>query len=290
MRTEGRDWPAAAEAGRSGEFRRLGGRLAEVEASLEALLGAWTEAFAARAATEPDAALAPSLRDEGRPAACSLHFALSTETALDTLALEHHEALAMLTLLGRRLAILGLSPASAGQGVPALLAACRTQAMSVPEGLADDLSAAFVEGFVRGHGERQRGEWMDALQRAQPFLTPAPGVRLWVAVGGLDAERLGERGQSFARTVHREDAAAALYDLRALPAPGPRRAGALVDALEATRMLGVARAVVADDSWRAVLEEQGELPGGLFVPDLGAALDVGFRAAGLRLRRRRFGR
>ena len=243
------DGPTEAAATRSGAASRLRERVAEAEAAIEDLLGHWARAYAARAATEGDAALVAALRDEARPAASSLHFALATETALDEATLAHHEALAMVTLLGRRLALLGLSPASAGQAVPALAEAWRGRAAPLPEALRDALGAAFVEGFVRGHGERAREQWLDALAAAQPVLTPAPGVRLWIAAGDLDAARLADRGEAFARDVYRSEAHTAIMDVRSLPPPSPRRAAAVVDTLEALAMLGVGRVLIASDPW-----------------------------------------
>ncbi|MEO0323136.1 MAG: hypothetical protein AAF447_09280 [Myxococcota bacterium] len=250
---------ASGTATLSGTASRLRARVAEAEAAIEALLTRWSARYAARAATEADAALVASFGDEARPAASSLHFATATETALDAAALAHHEALAMLTLLGRRLALLGLSPASAGQGVPALMDAWEGAGTPLPAALADALGAAFVEGFVRGHGERDRERWLEGLRAHQPFLTPEPGVCLWVAVGDLDAARLAERGEAFARDVHRKGARAAIVDLRALPAPSPRRLAAVADALEALAMLGVSCLLLAEPCWHDTAPPGGAL-------------------------------
>ena len=58
---------------------------------------------------------------EARPAVHALLFGLGTDRAGDASSLEHHESLAMVTLLGRALALSGATPTPVLRVVPALL-------------------------------------------------------------------------------------------------------------------------------------------------------------------------
>jgi hypothetical protein len=148
------------------------------------------------------------------------------------------EALTVLTLFGRRLALLDLTPTSAAAVVDAALTATKGEGDPPTPAFDRYARVAAFEGFVRGREERVQ---TDADQRAGRFVRPlrvdADTVALIVS-GVHDAEALSEFVDALGRAVLDADASVAIVDLSQLGEPDRDRARALFAADEVVRMLG----------------------------------------------------
>lgn len=144
-------------------------------------------------------AFVDSLAHESGPAVHALLFALTTDRALDTNALEHHESTAMVALLGRSFALEGATPTAACGIVPALLDGFREAGFAVPPALDAPLLSVFVEGFVRGREEKLRAD-LGARALAHVVLSEIlPKIGLVTIRGEHDCEQLGRHLESIAR-------------------------------------------------------------------------------------------
>lgn len=173
---------------------------------------------------------------------------------------DHHEALALTTLLGRRVHLLQVSPPAASAVPPALLEALTVARVHLPDNEAEVLRALYFEGYTRAMMEAEGEARQRALVAAQAMLMPMPGVGLLVLNGPLEPESLAAVGDEFGRMLFRGEAEAAVIDISGLGAP-TRAHAAEAFALDATtRMLGVPTIFVgADDRWQAMGKEAGVL-------------------------------
>lgn len=185
-----------------------------------------------------DRALLPELAAEARPAVFSLHFALSVEVESDEGSIQHHEALAMIHLLGRRTAVLGLSPFSAAQIVDALADAFAAVFRAIPDRLRGLLAATLFEGFVRGREEAVSDRARARAGEALVTLSLVPGCFAWVLAGDLDAEAIEVRGNELARRLFASEARALVIDVSKLLAPDRALAAAIAEVVASVRMVG----------------------------------------------------
>ncbi len=204
------------------------------------------------------AALADDLACEARPAVHALLFATANERVEDPESLEHHETLAMITLLGRRLALLGGTPTAALRLVPTLLAAVREANWPVPPGLDESLTTVAVEGFVRGREERILAEAAkDAVDRI-PVVALADGCLAVLPRGRYDSEHLEAAMEELGRRMFREEVSVVLVVLDGLADVTAATARALLSIDEYARTLGVTAIFAGMD---ARFEEAAERAG-----------------------------
>ncbi|MEZ4253359.1 MAG: hypothetical protein R3B99_34560 [Polyangiales bacterium] len=112
----------------------------------------------------------------------------------------------MIHLLGRRAAVLGISPFSAAQVVDALSAAFAERLRALPSRLHALLAATLIEGFVRGREEVVHDAARAKAAASQPTFCVAPGCHVWIVCGDLAPEALEARGNG-SRAALRERSA-----------------------------------------------------------------------------------
>jgi hypothetical protein len=169
---------------------------------------------------------------------------------------QFRECFTVLTLLGRRLALLDLTPTAAVQVVDlALLAIDRTH-----EPMTSDFGrrarTAAVEGFVRGREERVTA---NAEARASRPVRPLRIDRNTFALiisGVHEPSTLSEHVDALGRAMLDADAAIAIVDLSQLGEPDRDRARAIFSAEEVARMLGAACIFSGvDPRWQAAASD-----------------------------------
>jgi len=158
--------------------------------------------------------------------------------AQDFESFEFRECLTVLSLLGRRLALLDLTPSAAVCVVQAALRAALEARQQDSWDFGDRAVAAAVEGFVLGREERvaqQHGE------RAAACLRPLQiAEQCWALIpsGEHDAEALSGYVDALGRAMLDTDASIALVDLSQLGRAERDTAIALFAVDETVRMLG----------------------------------------------------
>ena len=148
------------------------------------------------------------------------------------------EVMTVLTLFGRRLALLDLTPTSAVAIVEAALDATRASEDPPTPEFNRHARVAAVEGFVRGREERVA---TNAERRAsapiQPLRIDANTYALVVS-GVHEPEAIGEYVDALGRAMLEGDASIGIVDLSQLGEPSRDRARAIFAADEVVRMLG----------------------------------------------------
>ena len=191
----------------------------------------------------------------------------------------------MVTLLGRRAAMLGATPSGGDRIVRTIRMVFDELAHPIPADAIDALSLAGLEGYVSGRDELQAD--LSESRAADSIVTVrlAPGLLALRIYGCFDAETIAASVDEFARRLHREDARCAIVDISGLLAPTRRRAAAVLGADESARMLG-AHCLFAggNTGWADAFEEAGSDPKLVAIfPSYADALVVGFEHVGLRL-------
>ncbi|HSN82955.1 MAG TPA: hypothetical protein VLS88_10285 [Polyangiales bacterium] len=162
------------------------------------------------------------------------------------------ECFTVLTLLGRRLALLDLTPTAALQVVELALRATNGSDGRWGETFARRAVAAVVEGFVMGREERVAEV---AEERAADPLKPLrieEGVVALLVSGVHDPEVLAECVDALGRMMLETGAENAIVDFTQLGEPNAARASAVLSADEVARMLGgVCFFSGLDANWRA---------------------------------------
>lgn len=169
---------------------------------------------------------------------------------------EFRECLTVLTLLGRRLALLDLTPTAALEVVDIALRAVEAEGDPPTAAFDGRARTAVVEGFVRGREERVSE---DAEQRAAQPVRPLrvdSSTFALIVTGTHEAEVLTEHVDTLGRAMLDADADLAIIDLSQLGEPNRERARAVFAAEEITRMLG-AHCIFSgvDPRWRAAAED-----------------------------------
>ncbi len=165
---------------------------------------------------------------------------------------EFRECFTMLTLVGRRLALLDLTPTSALRITRLALRAVDPSEVDRVEGFAQHAVAAAVEGFVLGREERVT---QIADERAAASLKPLRIDELSFALiisGVHEPTVLSECVDALGRAMLDADLELAIVDLSQLGEPNRERATAMFAADEVAKMLG-GRCVFTgvDRRWRA---------------------------------------
>lgn len=168
---------------------------------------------------------------------------------------EYRECFTVLTLLGRRLALLDLTPSGALHVVQLALHAIDASDGSARGAFEQRAFGAVVEGFVLGREERVE---QTAHARAAAPIAPlrvADGVLALIISGVHEPAVLSECVDELGRAMLDEDAAVAIVDLAQLGEPTPERAAAIFSADEVTRMLGAVCVFSGlGTKWRAAAE------------------------------------
>lgn len=240
---------------------------------LDAAEAHFRRGYLAAVTLEGDRAAADELGREARPALEAL--ARWSEMSGDE-ALVRSEAVAMVSLLGRRAARLGISPTAA-------LAICEGLWRSRPgRGDGDDpeaertLRAVCFEGYVaareEAESERRAAQWVEA----QPLWSFVEGGLLCAPVGAADAAQLTDLAERVVRELFRREAKVAWLDLSGLAEPDEPRAAALLGLVDGARMLGCDCVIsVGDRGWRQALEAVASEPELLrLAPDFPAGLNL----------------
>ena len=254
---------------------------------LERILEAFSERLARTSPYRIDRELAQELSVEARPAISSLLVVADCDASDRIGVLDHHEGLALVTLLGRRAGVLGATPTAAVSIVPALFDSFAFAGAELPSDLQHDLATLCVEGYVAGREEHLVERHETALADAQCAATIAQGCALLTLAGDLSAEALEQAVDRFGRRMLKADTKAAVVDMSRLERPAPDRAAEVFGADAAARMLG-ARCIFTGvtDAWLDAARE-GRVSIDLLTvePNLDAALAHALRLAGWELRR-----
>lgn len=205
---------------------------------VERILEGLERRYATTTPYRQDRELAPELALEARPVVESLLIAAEADPHERARVLDHHEGLAMVTLLGRRAGMLGATPTAALGLVRALFASFEEVGCPVPAELYDDLVALCMEGFVAGREERLLDRTETVASEAQPIVRIADRVLLLFLCGTHPAERIEQVVDRFGRVMLQLEARAGLVDLSRLSDPTPDRAAEVFAAHSAARMLG----------------------------------------------------
>ena len=187
---------------------------------------------------------------------------------------ECRECFTVLTLLGRRLALLDLTAASVLQVADLALRSIDPPGASPAEGFHQRATMATVEGFVLGREERvARDAEARALATIRPLRIGTSTFAVLIA-GVRDPRALSEVVESLGRSMLDATASWAIVDLTHRGEPSRERARAIFSAEEVTRMLG-ARCIFSgvDPRWRrAAAEGRIHLDELYVVPTFAAAL------------------
>jgi hypothetical protein len=165
---------------------------------------------------------------------------------------EFRECLTVLTLVGRRLALLDLTPTSAMRVTRLALQSVDPSNQAGVERFAEHALAAAVEGFVLGREERVS---QVAMERAASCLEPLRidgSIFALVISGAHEPAVLRDCVDALGRAMLEADVEVAIVDLTQLGEPNRERAIAVFAADEIAKMLG-GHCVFAgvDPRWRA---------------------------------------
>lgn len=253
----------------------------------ERVLAAFEARYVEGAPFREDRRIAGELAIETRPVIESLLAALSGEGPIDVPSLEHHEALAMVTLLGRRAAALGATPTALVGLVPALIAGFEAVGRPIPEHLHDPMRFVAFEGYVAGHDERLVQEGYVRAADAVPIVRVAPRCLALLVAGRHEAELLAEIVDRFGRELLAADAKAGIVDLAKLEDPSPDCAAEVFGADAAARMLGATCVFSGVSEPWLEAARRARVPVELLTiePDFGEALRRALSLCGLEIRR-----
>ncbi len=212
------------------------------------------------------------LRDEARPTAHALIFALTMESALDETSLEHHECVAMTNLLGRRAALLGASPTTAAAIVNELCRAIGEIVKPIPLEYVETLSASLAEGYARGLREAESSRLMSAFGAHLPVLQVGE-VRVYTLAGPLPVDLVQERLEAWGKEIFRSEIPAVVLDISGLPL-GSESMAATIAELDAAATVGGARCAFSGvrAEWKVLIEAQSK--GLLLFESLSKALEA----------------
>lgn len=194
-----------------------------------------------------------SIEAEATPALIALVQSLAEhQDAWDVESFHFRECLSLSALLGRRLALLDLTPTAALRIVELLLTSVGEEGGSRTSRFGEHLRAAVVEGFVRGREERIAEQ--SAVRAAAPVrpLRLDASIFLLAVTGEHAPESLSNMVDALGRDMLDGDASVALVDLTQLAEPDRDRARAVFGADEMARMLGASCVFSGvDPRWKA---------------------------------------
>lgn len=156
----------------------------------------------------------------------------------DLQSFEFRECFTVLTLVGRRLALLDLTPTSAIQVTRLALHAVDSSEEPRAEEFARRAVAAAVEGFVLGREERVAQLANERASRSLEPLRIDPSMFALIITGVHEPTALSECVDALGRAMLDADVELAIVDLTQLGEPNRERAIAVFGADEIAKMLG----------------------------------------------------
>ena len=151
---------------------------------------------------------------------------------------QFRECLTVLTLLGRRLALLDLTPTAAVQVVQLALRAADESSEVPSRGFADRAVAAVIEGFVLGREEFVLEQHEAMLARYLGPIRVDEKIFALLIQGVHEPSTINEQVDALGRAMLDADAELAVIDLAKLGEPNRDRAAAIFAADEVVRLLG----------------------------------------------------
>lgn len=198
------------------------------------------------------------------------------------------EPLALLNLLARRFAEVGVTPGVALLLPDVLTTELRAAGWEVAETLRTSLIEVVAEAFLRAREERARDETVAAFAKAIQVTLLAPRCLTMVIGGPLAAEQVRDAVEELGRALLRNDARAAVIDVERLSDPTPAVAAELFAARDVGATVGAKIVFAAPSS--ALLEAARASRVAVdtldTAPTYGEALRSALLAAGLVLRPR----
>ena len=165
---------------------------------------------------------------------------------------QFRECFTVLTLLGRRLALLDLTPTAAVQVIDLVLSSIDDAGDGATARFERRARTAAVEGFVRGREERVTQTAETRASRPVRPLRIDDSTFALVVSGVHEPSVLSEQVDALGRAMLDTDATVAIVDLTQLGEPNRDRARAVFAADEMTRMLGgVCVFSGVDPRWKA---------------------------------------
>lgn len=257
---------------------------------MESMLRRFRARLCAGAPFVQDRAAAQELSVEAGPVLEALSFALEQEGVREArVPLRSHEGLAMLTLLGRRAGIVGLTPTAALSLAPALGEALDEAGHDVTEAVTTTLQMVSMEGYVAGREERLLAESVDRAAGALGYVELSPGCMALLLAGLHDPQSLRLVGDDFSRQLLRRDVRACVVDIARLQEPSAERAAELLAVVHTAATLGVRSWVAGDrERWAHVLSDARlDAAEAQWAASFKDALPRALSAAGWHLRRER---
>jgi hypothetical protein len=165
---------------------------------------------------------------------------------------QFRECFTVLTLLGRRLALLDLTPSTAVQVVDLALSSIESAEQPSTDAFQRRARTAVVEGFVRGREERvSEDAQLRASRPVRPLRMDSNTFAL-IMSGVHEPSALSEHVDALGRAMLDADASIAIVELSQLGEPNRDRARAIFAADEVARMLGaVCIFSGVDPRWRS---------------------------------------
>lgn len=227
------------------------------EAHLDRALAAFRQAL--RFPFREDAALADDLSAEARPVIDALAFAIAAAPR-DPLAIEHREALAMCTLLGRRAALQRATPSVAVGLVDAIEAALAAIDRRPQPVIVVAVRAVILEGYCAAIEERVAADGASAAARSLAPQRLAPHCWLLIVAGDHAAETLARALDRAGRTLLDGDCRACLLHSMLTVEPAEDLAAAIFG-FDATARLVGAQCVFSGlgDRWLALARDPHQL-------------------------------
>lgn len=162
------------------------------------------------------------------------------------------EAFTLLTLLGRRLALLDLTPTGAVEIVDLALASVLGPSDPKTDAFDQHARIAAFEGFVRGREERVAADADARSSRPVRPLRVASRTFALVVSGVHEPEAISEYVDALGRAMLDADACVGIVDMTQLGEPSRERARAVFAAEEVGRMLGASCIFSGvDPRWRS---------------------------------------
>ncbi len=166
---------------------------------------------------------------------------------------ELREAMALASLLGRRVSALGATPTCALRVAPAVMVAVPAAAP-----LEAALREVLLEGYVAEREEALRAEGARRAAEAIAVLELAPRCFVSFPAGDQEAEQLAEHAEALGRRLLDRDAQVLVVHAAGLGRPDPARAAQLFAVQASCTMLGVRCLFAAvPPGWVAAARERG---------------------------------
>lgn len=244
----------------------------------------FVQSYVAAAPTATDRAAAETLRPEAETVLAAIVEGVAGGPLPELEGPALREGLTLASLLGRRAALLDVTPTAALAIAPALVEALGGDLDLSP--MLEALRATIVDGYVRAREERERELASRRTADAVAWAELVPGCFAVFLRGLQDADALEPRVEALGRALLDADARACVVDLRGLREPDRERVAQLFGIHAACSMLGVRTYFVGfGEGWaRAAEEARMDFSLVTMCPTVRAALPDALRRCDLELR------